>query len=172
MTNLSWFSDLVSKEPWLEGSRLMGWTWTRFLWCFLGWSVQSPCPPGFWQNILHCVNEVRVTQGNGTYVMQCWWLEKHLLLHVYCCFKPKYFTCVSPLLEIPSSYCKLTFAMYVSLRSQRLFINDEPWCWYTVVRAAGFLFLSATLSIMQHSGKLSRSRTGTHRQDPSCALSW
>lgn len=46
---------------------------------------------------------------------------------------------------------------------------------YTVGRAAGFLFLSATLSIMQQSGKCSLAEVGergARRQDPSCAQSW
>lgn len=60
-------------------------------------------------------------------------------------------------------------------RSQLLFINDEPWCWHTVGRAGGFLFLSAALSILQHSGRCSTGETeetGTRRQDPSCSLCW
>ena len=138
-------------------------------------SVQSLCPPLLCRTSFTVQMKERpdrpmacmlsVLLGWGAPFIACLPLLQAKIFDLYCCYS----------LEIPNSYSKLTFAVHVSVRSQLLFINDEPWCWYTVGKAAGFLFLSATLCVMQHSGKHSLAEveeTGTGRQDPSCTLSW
>lgn len=122
----------------------------------------------FLRKILRSLNEVKARHGNGTCVSSA----ARLRSTFYCMFTAASSQNILSILLLHSwnPQLPLTFAMYVS---QLLFINNEPWCWYTVGREAGLLFLNATLSIMQHSGKCSlpdREETGTCRQDPSIAL--
>lgn len=134
----------------------------------------EPVSSSFLQNIPHSLNEVKATQGSGMYVVTAaaWrsscdcmsaFASSQNFLSVFCYF----FRTPAPPANWP--------LLFVFWRSQLLFINDEPWCWHKVGRAGGFLFLSAALSIMQHSGRCSLGEAeemGTHRQDPSCALCW
>lgn len=122
--------------------------------------------------IPHFLNEIKATQGSDMHIVTAAGLRStfdcmsagassHHILSVFCY-----------LLKTPAPPANWLL-LFVFWRCQLLFINDEPWCWHKVGGAGGFLFLSTTLSIMQHSGRCSlgeAEETRTHRQDPSCAL--
>lgn len=134
----------------------------------------EPVSSSFLQNIPHSLNEVNATQGSGMHVVTAAGLRSTFdclsavasnqnILSVFCC-----------LLKTPAPPASWSLPC-VFWRSQLLFINDEPWCWYKVGRAGRFLFLCATLCILQQSGRCSLGEAeerGTHKQDPSCALYW
>lgn len=108
-------------------------------------SSDASCSWGLGARALHCFVEhpsllkwSKGHTGQWRVCCQCCWLEKHLLLNIYCCFK--YFICILLPLEIPSAHCKLTYATYVSWRSQLLAVNDERRCWCTVGEQQAYCF--------------------------------